>query len=73
MPKQEKLENEDEITYQALLKAKDAFYKFLNKKGYDGAYWDIIFNAYLVSTDLEHRLRRFTIEEEYKEKSKDEE
>jgi len=61
-------ENIDEITYKALLRAKEAFYDYLEGKGYDGAYWDIVFNAFPLTTDLESRMARFTIEYEYKAK-----
>jgi len=43
----EEFERECSLTFKALMKARKAFEQTLEKQGYDPAYWDIKFTAYL--------------------------
>lgn len=41
-----------EITFQALLKAKEAFVKYLKEEGYEPAYWKTDFKAIILTTNF---------------------
>lgn len=57
---------DDKITYNALLKARDAFIKYIEDRDLDSAYWDTVFTAYILDGEFK-RQRKVTIEEEVKE------
>ena len=42
----------DKITFQALLKARKAFERYIAKHGYDPCYWRIDFKATILSEDF---------------------
>lgn len=56
----------DEIVSKALDCAKQSFQAVLNDYGYDPAYCDILFTAWIKDVNFEHRLRRLEIEDEVK-------
>lgn len=55
------------VTYEALEVARKTFDEYVESYGFDPAYWDIKFTAWLVSQDLKERLTRIEIEHEVKE------
>ena len=57
----------DQITLEALIKARGAFDKYLEDYGYDPAFWDTRFTAWQVDSSLSQRLRKFEIEGEVKD------
>ena len=63
----EEFEKECNLTFKALMKARKAFENALEKYGYDPAYWDIRFTAYLKDSDLKQRLTKIEYESELKE------
>lgn len=71
MTKDKELEIEDKelevVTYEALEVARKTFEEYLESYGFDPAYWDIKFTAWLVSQDLKERLTRIEIEHEVKD------
>ena len=56
----------DEAVYEALEKAREIFQKTISQYGYDPAFTDIQFTAWIKDVSLENRLRRIEIEEEVK-------
>lgn len=58
------MENEFKETATALEKAQEAFDKYLSKLGYDSAYWDIRFTAWLKTSDDFKRYKKIEIESE---------
>ena len=71
MKKETKTENDElsdeELTARALAAAKDAFYKVIEAEGCEGAYWDVRFTAWLLTSDFKQRLTKVEIEYEVKE------
>ena len=61
-------EEKDEymITFEALMNARKAFEETLRECGYDSAYWDIKFIAYLVDERFKQRLSKIEYESELK-------
>ena len=41
------------------MKAKEAFYKSLEKQGYDGAYWELSIDVNMISIDFDDVLEHF--------------
>lgn len=66
MNNEEKEETFDGAILEGLLKARDAFEKYLEDCGYDSAYADIRFTAWVVDSGFTTRLRRMEIEGELK-------
>jgi len=60
----EEIDEEDRLTYEALLSAERAFKNYVEERGYDSIYWDIEFSVYQLSSDLKTRLKKFSIESE---------
>jgi len=52
------------VTINALAKAEEKFHEVLSKEGYDPAYWNTEFTAYLPDNDLKTRIKRATLEGE---------
>ncbi len=52
---------------KALVKAREAFTKYLEDLGNDPAYFDIRFTAWLLDSNFEKRLEKIEIEQEIKE------
>lgn len=46
-------------TWDAIMKAKEAFYKSLEKQGYDGAYWELSIDVNIISIDFDDVLEHF--------------
>jgi len=57
----------DEIVFKALDLAKQCFQDTISKYGYDPAFVDIQFTAWIKDISFEHRLRKIEIEDEVKE------
>ncbi len=64
---------DDELTMKALCAAKKAFFKTISDEGYDSAFWDIRFTAWMVDSEFTTRLKRIEIEEEVKDRRTEEE
>ena len=61
------MDNElDYIGMQALFHARKAFRDYVEAEGFDPAYYDILFTAYVVDSNFEKRLARIEIEDELK-------
>jgi hypothetical protein len=56
----------DEIVFKALDLARQCFRDCISEHGYESAYADIRFTAWVKDVTFEHRLRRVEIEEECK-------
>ena len=57
----------DDIVYIALKNARKAFNDTLSKYGFDSAYCDIRFTAFITDVNFEQRLRKIEIEGELKD------
>jgi len=66
MKKQNLEDSIEKDTWDALESAFKAFEKHLSDCGYDPAYWDIKFTAYIKDSNLEKRLARIEYETELK-------
>jgi len=60
----------DEVVLESLLKAHKAFEENITDYGYDPAYADVRFTAWVLDANLTSRLRRFEIEGEVKDSQK---
>ena len=58
----------EELTFKALLEARKAFEDYVSKYLCDPADWSIQFTAWEMDVSLLHRLRRYEIESECKQK-----
>ena len=56
----------EEVTFKALLVAKEAFEKHLTDFGNDPGYWDLKLTAWTKTVESFERLQRFEIEDELK-------
>lgn len=63
----EDVEEKDEVallTAEAMIKAKEAFYKFFSDQGYETAFWDIRITVWKKDSTFSQRLERFELEDE---------
>ena len=56
----------DDVVYLALKNAQKAFHDTLSRYGFDSAYCDIRFTAFINDANFEQRLRKIEIEGELK-------
>ena len=59
-------DREEKVTWEAMMKAAQAFRKRLEKEGYDPAYWDFRITVWWVDAEFTTRYKKFEYEDEYK-------